>query len=64
MSSSSPRFRRLQTWFLLSVASLVVAFLLLLLTQIEALGLIGLAISAWLFVVWTVGVGVRVGMER
>lgn len=61
---SNSRFHSLRTWFLLAVAWVVFAFLITMVFQIEFLGVAALLIAGWFFVVWTVGVGVRVGVGR
>jgi hypothetical protein len=57
------RFHSLRTWFLLVVLWLFISWVSLAVLFIEPLGLVSLWIAGWFFVVWTVAVGVRVGLR-
>lgn len=62
------RFQSLRTWFWLSVLWLVlavgVAVFGVLGPASQPVALVALWVAAWFFAVWTIAVGVRVGLRR
>lgn len=57
------RRHRLRTWFFLSLLWVVLVYVMAVILQLGPLALIPLGVAAWFFVVWTVAVGVRVGVR-